>query len=209
VYLTDDSYDVVEFQNSFFVLHLSFDCTFLKQGVPLIGALQKPAWLKRYGFEDSSEKWTENPDMVNTAKNQFFCIGFKNAIDCISSLQDVHNQIIINELFQDKYNRHSFVFNQVKSYSQKENKILFGKMFASVCGVYISYWELYQQTVNSNVQKIKFGFDVNINFDDLIIFENMYEYPSSILGKLESKLKVSPNAFFSMVLCRSERIFVT
>jgi hypothetical protein len=35
---------------------------------------------------------------------------------------------------------------------------------------------------------------VNINFDDLILFENMYEYPSSILGKLELKLKVSPDA---------------
>jgi hypothetical protein len=34
---------------------------------------------------------------------------------------------------------------------------------------------------------------VNINFDDLIIFENMYEYPNYILGKLEFKLKVSPD----------------
>jgi hypothetical protein len=58
---------------------------------------------------------------------------------------------------------------------------------------YISYWESYQQTVNSNVQKIKFEFDVNINFEDHILFESMYEYPSSISGKLELKLKVSPN----------------
>jgi hypothetical protein len=97
--------------------------------------------------------------MVNIAKNQFFFIGFKNTTDYISSLQVVHNGIIINELFQHH---------------------------PSVCGVYISYWELY-------VQKIKFEFDGKINFDDLIVFENMYEYSSSILGKLESKLKVSPD----------------
>jgi hypothetical protein len=139
--------------------------------------------------------------MVNIAKNQFFFIGFKNATDCISSLQVVHKGLIVSELFQDQHNRYSFVFNQVKSYSQKENKrdsyTLWENIQShnpSVCGVYISYWELYQQTVNSNLQKIKFEFDVNINFDDLILFENMYEYPSSILGKLELKLKVSPDA---------------
>jgi hypothetical protein len=138
--------------------------------------------------------------MVNIAKNQFFFIGYKNATDCIASLQVIHNGIIINELFQDQYNRHSFVFNQVKSYSQKENKRDSYTLWEndeshnpSVCGVYISYWELYQQTVNSNIQKIKFEFDIKINFDHLIVFENMYEYLSSILGKLELKLKVSPD----------------
>jgi hypothetical protein len=117
----------------------------------LIRTNESPTWLRRYGFEDGHTDWTQNPDMVNICKNEFFFINYKNTIDCISSLQVVHNGIIINELFQNQYNRHSFVFNQVKSYGQKKIKqtpILLGKMFNHITPLYVMFTFLIGNYIN-------------------------------------------------------------
>jgi hypothetical protein len=50
-----------------------------------------------------------------------------------------------------------------------------------------------QQQASAN-QTVTVSFPVTVAYDNLIFFENFYEYINSIYGDLELNVKVSPNA---------------
>jgi hypothetical protein len=63
----------------------------------------------------------------------------------------------------------------------------------SVCGQYISMWDLYQAKL-TGVNSFHVSFPVIFGFDDLLPFQNFGDFPSCVLGDLKLILRVSPDA---------------
>jgi hypothetical protein len=52
---------------------------------------------------------------------------------------------------------------------------------------------MYQASLRNAFGQIPVSFRMNIQYDQLIIFENFYEYINEIYGNLKLKLRVSPD----------------
>jgi hypothetical protein len=109
--------------------------------------------------------------------------------------------IDVADTLTDNYALRNYLPNVVKSKAQKENKrgeyTLWEnvqKHDPSICGAYISHWDLWMQQQASANQTVVVSFPVTVAYDNLVFFENFYEYMNFIYGELELKVKVSPNA---------------
>jgi hypothetical protein len=63
-----------------------------------------------------------------------------------------------------------------------------------MCGTYISYWDMYQSSLKNLTGHLPAAFRVTIQYYQLIMFENFYEYINTIYGNLKLKIRVSPHA---------------
>jgi hypothetical protein len=162
-----------------------------------------PAWLDHFGVDlaKTNTKWYKDPACVNIAKNQFIFIGFKNSTDCFSQVMIKCKGVDIPNTLTDNYALRNYLPNVVKSKSQKENKrgeyTLWGnvqKHNPSICGAYISYYDLWMQQQASANQTVVVSFPMTITYDNLVYFENFCEYMNFIYGDLQLNVKVSPNA---------------
>jgi hypothetical protein len=138
------------------------------------------------------------------AKLQYFFIGYKNATDCINNVLLRWNKIDLQSTSIDKYPLHSFLFNSVKPKLEKINKRNTYSLWEdvhthnpSVCGVYISYWELFERARTGN-NAFTIHFPVQFNFDDIISLQAFDEYPNYLFGPLELVIRVTPD---SLVWC--------
>jgi hypothetical protein len=109
--------------------------------------------------------------------------------------------IDVPDTLTDNYALRNYLSNVVKSKSQKENNrgeyTLWEnvqKHDPSICGAYISCWDLWMQQQASANQTVTVSFLVTIPYDNLIFFENFYEYINFIYADLELNVKVSPIA---------------
>jgi hypothetical protein len=85
--------------------------------------------------------------------------GFKHATDCISQLTVKQNGLDIKTSMQDKYPMVNYIDNVAKPHMEKDQK---GDTFtlwenahthtSSICGIYLSYWDLYQKYKTSGGQ---------------------------------------------------------
>jgi hypothetical protein len=218
LYLTDVNMDIVKFQNSYFTLDLSIDVSF-PNGFPLFFGTKPnfipdfvdpsdvyPKWKDFYTDTSSADynaafdHWYDIPIFQDLAKMQFIFFGFKSATDVISKLNVKYNNLDISDAITDKYKYQSFYINVVKPKIEKENKKNIHTLWEeahdfnqSICGKYVSYWELYQAHLSGN-NKITIVFPVNIKFDDIIHFLAMDEYPNSVFGQLRLTIQVQPDA---------------
>jgi hypothetical protein len=152
----------------------------------------------------AAHPWSDNPEFVDLAKLQFFFIGYKNATDCINKITIRSNGVDITSTSTDKYYLKSYLFNSVKPKLEKTNKRNTFSLWedvhnhnASMCGVYMSYWDLYQkQRAGSN--KFTIQFPVQFNFDDIIHFQGFDMFPNFLFGSLDLVLQVTPD---SLVWC--------
>jgi hypothetical protein len=140
---------------------------------------------------------------VDLAKLQYFFIGYKNATDCINKITIRSNGVDIVSSSTDKYYLKSYLFNSVKPKLEKTNKRNTFSLWEdvhthnpSMCGVYMSYWDLYQKSLVSN--KFSIQFPVQFNFDDLIHFQGFDMFPNFLFGSLDLVLQVTPD---SLVWC--------
>jgi hypothetical protein len=61
-----------------------------------------------------------------------------------------------------------------------------------MCGTYISYWDMHLSSISNVPGHLKVAFRVTIQYGQLIMFENFYEYINTIYGNLKIKIRVSP-----------------
>jgi hypothetical protein len=160
--LTDQNMDFTEFQKSYITLHFTMDLTF-ENGFPLslftktVGPPQ--AWSGKWpDFGEitttahTTLHWYEIPVLRELAKQQYIFVGFKHATDCIQQLTVKVNGLDIETTMQDKYPMISYLVNVVKPQMEKDQKrdtfTLWENAHThnpSICGVYLSYWELYRK----------------------------------------------------------------
>jgi hypothetical protein len=202
--LTDTSFRVTEFQTSDFTIWINFRLFIMSigegNGIPCEDD-GIPGWIHHFNIDlaKNNTKWYENPACINIAKNQFIFIGYKNATDCFSQVMIRCRNVDLPETMTDNWALPNYLPNAVRSQSQRDNKrgsfILWEnvqKHDPSVCGAYVSYWELWLQTQMSRNQQITISFPVVIKYDSLIFFENFFEYYNFVFGELELNVKVSP-----------------
>jgi hypothetical protein len=63
-----------------------------------------------------------------------------------------------------------------------------------MCGRYVSYWDMYIASARNPYGQLPVAFRVTIQYDQLIMFKNYYEYINEIYGNLNLKLRISPDA---------------
>jgi hypothetical protein len=108
-------------------------------------------------------------------------------------------EIDVPDILTDNYVLCNYLPNVVKSKAQKENKqgeyTLWEnvqKHNTSICMANISFWDLWMQQQASANQTVVVTFPVTIAYDNLVYFENFYEYMNFIYGDLQLNVKVSP-----------------
>jgi hypothetical protein len=185
--LTDTSIGVTEFQSSDFTIWINFRLFFMSigegNGIPCEDD-GIPAWIHHFGVDlaKTNTKWYKDPACINIAKNQFIFIGYKNATDCFSQVMIRCRNVDLPETMTDNWALRNYIPNAVRSHSQRENKrgcyTLWEnvqKHDPSVCGTYISYWDLWLQMQTLCNQQINISFPVVIWYDSLVFLENFYE----------------------------------
>jgi hypothetical protein len=200
--LTDPNIHIVEFTKSFFTLRLQFEVYF-PDGVPYFdkaptGADHIAEWAEELS-NSSYTDWWEDPKLVALAKAHYIFIGFKAAGDVIHQYKITHNGVDVRDTLTQKAQIESYLFNSTKPKPQWENKS--GTMTqwedvhnhnASVCGRYISYWDIKQNITAHN--RLQIVFPVQIGFDDLLIFQAFDLFPSCAVGQLELVIMCSADA---------------
>jgi hypothetical protein len=146
----------------------------------------------------TNTEWYKDPVCINIAKNQFICIEYKNATDCFSQVMIRCRGVDVPDTMTDNWALRNYIPNAVRSHSQRDNKRRCYTLWEnvqkhdpSVCGVYISYWNMWLQMQQSHNQQINISFPVVIRYDSLVFFENFYEYYNYIFGEMELNVKVS------------------
>jgi hypothetical protein len=197
--LTDSkNIDVCEFNRSYFELYLDFTLDLFQGKFPLLPTDVHPDEL--VGSVETWTNWSTNPVLQDIAKTTFFFVGFKNATDCIRYYRIVHNGRDVGPTIKDKVQIESYLFNVMKPRTDKENKANTFSLWEnvhkhnnSICGQYISLWDLYQAQL-TGTNSIHINFPVIIGFDDLLPFQNFGDFPSRVLGDFRLIIHVSPDA---------------
>jgi hypothetical protein len=200
--LTVPDLDIVEFQKSFVNINLEMDIIF-DGGFPIIDTDGKPSWCpdsNQLLVNDFPAIWDNNPLLIDIAKHQYIFVGFKNATDCIGEIKIISEAQTIEDTTMTHYQICSFALNTVKPKMEKDNKrnvfTLWEnvhKFNQSVCGTYISYYDLYKQKI-AYTNKIHVRFPVTINFDDILHFLNFDEFPRFLFGNLSLRVNIVPQA---------------
>jgi hypothetical protein len=196
--LTDSkNIHVSEFNRSYFELYLDFYIDLFQGVFSVLPTNARPDFL---GNTEAWTNWTTIPALVDIAKITYFFVGFKNATDCIKYYRIVHNGRDIGPTIKDKVQIESYLYNVMKPKTDKENKAnsfsLWEEVHShnnSICGQYISMWDLYQSQLEGT-NSIHVNFPVVIGFDDLLPFQNFSDFPACALGDLKIIIRVSPDA---------------
>jgi hypothetical protein len=196
--LTDSkNIHVCEFNRSYFELYFDFDIDVFQGQFPVLPTNARPAFL---GNTENWTNWTTIPALVDIAKITYIFIGFKNATDCIRYYRIVHNGKDVGPTIKDKVQLESYLYNVMKPKTDKENKANSFTLWEeanghniSVCGQYISMWDIYQAYLQGN-SSIHVNFPVIIGYDDLLPFQNFGDFPTCVLGDFKLILRVSPDA---------------
>jgi hypothetical protein len=209
-YITIDLTDsknihVCEFNRSYIELYFDFDLDIFQGNFPILPTNGRPSFLPAVATPESPTietwtDWTTVPALVDIAKITYLFIGFKNATDCIKYYRVTHNGRDVGPSIKDRAQLESYLYNVMKPKTDKENKAnsftLWEEANAhniSVCGQYISMWEIYQAQLQGN-SSIHVHFPVIIGYDDLLPFQNFGDFPSCVLGDFKLVICVSPKA---------------
>ncbi|KAA6388126.1 MAG: hypothetical protein EZS28_016345 [Streblomastix strix] len=142
----------------------------------------------------------------------FILIGLKNSAELIKLYVLYHRRKIIDGSLQNDAATEQFIYNTIKSKSEKNNNRFVHSLYESVrkddiscCGRYLSIKEisdvLASQTSSPYIMLV--DFTISIPPDDLLIFSAFSEYPNSLFGDLKIKFKINPNAF---VFCQIDYV---
>ncbi|KAA6390837.1 MAG: hypothetical protein EZS28_013645, partial [Streblomastix strix] len=142
----------------------------------------------------------------------FIFVGLKNSAELIKQYVLYHRGKTIDGSFQNDATTESFIYNNIKPKSEKNNNRFVHSLYENVskddiscCGRYLSIKEisdvLAPQTAVPYAMPV--GFTVSIPLDDLLIFSAFSEYPNSLFGDLKIKFKINPSAF---VFCQVDPV---
>jgi hypothetical protein len=128
--------------------------------------------------------------------------GFKNSTDCIQQLTIKQNGLDIETTIQNKYPMVSYIVNVVKPQMEKDQKRDTFTLWEnarthnpSICGIYLSYWDLYTKYRSSGGQnKYSISFPVVFNYDDLLPFLGFDEFPNCTLGQFSITARITSEA---------------
>jgi hypothetical protein len=106
----------------------------------------------------------------------------------------------IETTMQDKYPMVSYLVNVVKPNMEKDQKrdtFTLGENAhthnPSICGIYLSYWDLYTKYRSSGGQnKYTINFPVVFNYDDLLPFLGFYEFHNCTFGQFSITARITP-----------------
>jgi hypothetical protein len=108
--LTDSNVDIVEFHRSFFTLNVEVSLNF-----------NTPDYSKICPDSNPAVPTPDDCDTILRKTDLFFC-GFKNATDAIEPYRLQQNKIDISGTLQNQGTLESFLYNQMKSHTEKSNK---------------------------------------------------------------------------------------
>ncbi|GHU23816.1 hypothetical protein FACS189472_16790 [Alphaproteobacteria bacterium] len=147
--LTDPNVDIVEFHRSFFVLEMDIDGIMQTKNTTIdcpntdIIMNEPPAW----SVLTLLPYW-----LPLVKKSDLFFIGLKNSTDIIESYKIQHNGIDIGSTMQNNATLESFLYNQCKGHTEKDNNSGSYSLYEnvikgdeSVCGRYLKYSEIEDQ----------------------------------------------------------------
>jgi hypothetical protein len=142
---------VTEFNRSYFELYFNIDIDVFQGRFPIPPTDDLPEWLDG---EATWDNWTTIPAFVDIAKITYLLIGFKNTTDYIKYYRIQHNGRDIGPTTKDNIQLESYLLNVMRQKSDKENKANSFTLWedahshnVSVCGQYISMWEIYQASL--------------------------------------------------------------
>jgi hypothetical protein len=117
------------------------------------------------------------------------------------------NEVPITGIMLDQYQQCNYIPNVVRGLSQRQNKRGSFTIWENVqqddlsmCGTYISYWDMHQNSLKNLTGHLPIAFRVTIQYDQLIMFENFYEFINTIYVNVKLKLRVSLTCLYGTVL---------
>jgi GR25 family glycosyltransferase involved in LPS biosynthesis len=168
-------------------------------GLPLLSTTTLPSFVPTAFTNSQDPDWSIDPLMKLIAENTFIFIGFKNSTDIIHQLKIMHHHLDIATTATDNYSTQSFLLGMVKSFVEKENKRNMYTLWQnahkydqSICGQYISYWDLYQCSL-TGTNEVPIKFPVVIKFDDILHLQAFSEYPNFAFGDLDLNIRLTLN----------------
>jgi hypothetical protein len=165
---------------------------------PLEGP-NKPDWIPAIGFKSITAP--ANKELFKyLSKNQYIFIGFKNSTGWVQYIELLRDGVSVQDTMIDRYQIRNYIPNVVKAKKQRENKRGVYTIWENVqqhdpsmCGTYISYWDMFQASLRNAYGQLPVFFRVTIQYDQLIMFENFYEYINEIYENLKLKLRIIPD----------------
>ncbi|KAA6395205.1 MAG: hypothetical protein EZS28_009267 [Streblomastix strix] len=138
----------------------------------------------------------------------YIFVGLKNSADLIREYVLYHRRETIDGSLQNDATTESFIYNTIKSKSEKNFKKFVLSLYENIRGDDISFCRRYlsikaisetlaPQTAVPYVMPV--SFTVSLPLDDLLIFSAFSEYLNSLFGDLKIKFKINPNA---LVFCQ-------
>ncbi|KAA6391404.1 MAG: hypothetical protein EZS28_013065 [Streblomastix strix] len=175
--LSDSDHDVTQIQNSFLSIVLSANVLFVN---------------KFDGFEKAYKDGT------------VLFIRLKSASEIIREYTIYHRGRTIDGTLQNDSTTEQFIYNTVKSRSEKNNRKHNHSLYenihkydTSACGTYVTMREI-EDAIKDQVSvpyTIHIRFRLSIPLNDILVFSGFTDYPNSFFGDLKIKFKINPNAF--------------
>jgi hypothetical protein len=189
--MTNANIDCAEWHKSFFTLEYEITLTFPK-GHPLIA--KRPQFTSSPGLNVA---YTDDL-IVALLKSMYIWFGFKAATDGISQYKVTHNGIDVANTTVQQQQIESFLMNVMKPKSEWQNKS--GTMTlwedawnhdTSVCGKYVSLFDLYAEIAASGTYRL--NFHTQVLFDMFSMWQSVELMPLC-LGEWSLVVQVSADA---------------
>ena len=132
-------------------------------------------------------------------------IGWKNATDAIREYSIYHKGKQITGTLQSHATQESFLYHTIRGQDDLEYhkgrysiaEAVAKCDYASYCGQYVSL----QQLAEAGTNPFYLTFDLQIPYNDLLVFQQFEEYPNALFGKMELYFKFNKD---SMVFLQTD-----
>lgn len=184
--LTDVNVDATQFDKSFITIGVDIPCTFKSE---------TPIW------DYTTDVDQANPQVVeHIYKGCKIFVGLKHSSECIREYKVYHKGRIVDGASQDNATVEGFIYNTYKTEETIMNrkgchtiwKSAHKDDASSICGTYVSLYDLLQAQKNGGKLTIPFTF--TIPFNDIVVFNMFNLYHNAIFGQLELLFKFNPQA---------------
>lgn len=181
--LTDVNVDATQFDKSFITIGVDIPCNF-KSETPI--------------DDYTGEQDADIIEQIYRGCKIF--VGLKHSTECIREYKVYHKGRIVDGASQDNATVEGFIYNTYKAEESIVNRRGCHTLWesahkddiSSICGTYISLYDLLQAQKNGGKLTIPFTF--TIPFNDIVVFNMFTLYHNAIFGQLELLFKFNPHA---------------
>ena len=191
--LTNPNVDFVQFDKSFIRLHatITLDVSDFDEAIASSTVVTNA--------DGTTTTITADTDAVTGGIYLF--VGLKNSSDFISEYAIYHKGKQISGTLQSNATVESFLYHSSRSAFDTQNRKGIHSVAEKVAegddtsyvGQYISLYQL-QTAAATTAKTLDVDLNIDIPFNDVLIFQQFQTYPSALFGDLEIRFKVNPNA---------------